>query len=112
MACKVCFRLHVYCKHVAVCMRVHRSSVSPSKATLSTSMWMCELSSPHTQPMGVRLNEGRKRMSACRLGSGSGSSVATLASGSSKVSSLVALSKPPNGSAVLGKKREKRRTGA
>lgn len=73
-------------------MRVHRSSVSPSKGMLSTSMWMCELSSLQTQPMGVRLKEGRERMSACRLGRGSGSSVATLSSGISKVSSLDALS--------------------
>lgn len=72
--------------------RVHRSSVSPSKATLSGSMWMCEFSSLHTQPMGVRLNDGRERMSACRLGSGSGSSGATLISGISKVSILDALS--------------------
>lgn len=62
---------------------------------------MCELSSLHTQPMGVRLKEGRERMSACRLGSGSGSSGGGLTSGSSKVRSLDALSKPPYGSAVL-----------
>lgn len=53
---------------------------------------MCELSSLQTHPMGVRLNEGRERISACREGRGSGSSAATLSSGSSKVSSLDALS--------------------
>lgn len=97
---------YMYYKYACVCMRVHRSSVSPSKGTFSRSMWMYELSSLQTQPMGVRLNEGRERMSACRVGIGSGSSVAALSCGSSKVSVLGTLSKPPNGNAVLGRKKE------
>lgn len=99
----VCFMQVCDC----VCMRVHRSSVSPSKGMVSSSMWMFEWSSLQTQPMGVRLNEGRERMSACRVGRVSGSSVAVLTSGSSKVNILDALSKPPKGIAILGKKEGK-----
>ncbi|TNN68427.1 hypothetical protein EYF80_021348 [Liparis tanakae] len=68
------------------------SSVSPSKGTLSRSMWMLGLSSLQTQPMGVRLNEGREPMLACMLGMGSGSSQPPLSSWNSKVNFLGTLS--------------------
>jgi len=77
---------------LCVCVCVHRSSVSPSKGTLSRSMWMFGLSSLQTQPMGVRLNEGREPMLACMLGQGSGSSEPPLSSWNSKVNFLGTLS--------------------
>lgn len=106
---RVCCVSLCVCLGLYACVGVglHKSSVSPSKAT-SRSVWMCEASSLQTQPMGVRLKEGRERMSACRVGRGSSSSLAVLSSGSSNVNNLEALLKPPNGIAILSREQKQK----
>lgn len=85
----------------------HSSSVSPSKGTASVSIWMLLGSLLPTQPMGVRLKEGRQPMSCWYTTGGSGSSLVDSASGSWNFRNWLAFSNPPKGMAHLAEQSER-----
>lgn len=84
----------------------HSSSVSPSKGTASVSIWMLLGSLLPTQPIGVRLKEGRQPMSCWYTTAGSGSGLVASA-GSWNFKNWLAFSKPPKGMALLAKQGER-----
>lgn len=90
---------------ITVWIFFHSSSVSPSKGTPSVSIWMLLGSLLPTQPIGVRLKEGRQPMSCWYTTAGSGSGLAS-ASGSWNFRNWLAFSKPPKGMANLIKQGE------
>lgn len=118
----VCLHTNLYvcmhsCLHVCMCLShiernhsmniFHSSSVSPSKGTASVSIWMLLGSLLPTQPMGVRLKEGRQSMSCWYTTGGSGSSLVDSASGSWNFRNWLAFSNPPKGMAHLAEKGER-----
>lgn len=82
----------------------HSSSVSPSKGTASVSMWKLLGSLLPTQPMGVRLKEGRQAASCWYTNGGSGSSLGA-GFGTWNFMNWLAFSKPPKGMAHLQRTR-------
>lgn len=78
----------------------HSSSVSPSNGMVSICRWMLPVSPLPTQPMGVRLKEGLECTSWWYTTADCGSSAVSI-SGSWKVISCAAFSKPPKGIADL-----------
>lgn len=105
----VCRHANIYtCVHARVSMCVctvggvitewtyfHSSSVSPSKGTASVSIWMLLGSLLPTQPIGVRLKEGRQAMPFWYTTAGSGSFLVASAFGNWNFMNWLAFSKPP-----------------